>query len=262
MRALPLAIAVLASSLAHAEPPQRPSRALVVLVVVGRFPQALIAPIAAELERELDVQVYQVPDLPFPDLPYREDRRATDSGKLLDYLESTFPGSLDARVLALTDYDLRFDYPEDSLDHSIDGALDGQAKQGGRVGVITIFNAKCDLRRMPFFPMLVSELAIHEVGHELGLGHFCSPPPSVMYPGASLPDAEGHFHVGERCRAELDRRSPIVAVRRHLEVHGGPNSDVNLAARPGTIAPRVTFDPRDRELRGSCVSLPKWLSYR
>jgi archaemetzincin len=210
-----LALCLGGASPALADPPAAPTRATVTLVVLGTFPRELVDAVEAALRAELQVEVRRTGELPLPRVAWYPPRHRYRADKILEYLHELpaaqpAPGATAApRVLALTGVDIsttkgRYD----------DWGVFGLGEVGGRSAVLSDFRLRRGASGPDHLRRRVVSVAMHEIGHALGLPH-CSEDAARCL----MLDAEGSIrtvdtgngHLGPACRALLDERSPLVS---------------------------------------------------
>ncbi len=191
---------------AVAEPPADLKRALVKLVVLGEFDDALAEAVAQGLRDELQVEVEMISGEPLPRRAYYRPRRRYRAERLLDHLRQRLEGApASVRVLGLTSVDI-----STTKGNVRDWGILGLGDIGGRACVISSFRMRRrGLRDQAHLRFRVVSTAIHEVGHTLGLEH-CLEPRGVMNDarGTIRTVDQSSGHLGPECRAELDREEP------------------------------------------------------
>lgn len=189
-----------------AEPAADLKRALVKLVVLGEFDDALAEAVAQGLRDELQVEVETISGEPLPRRAYYRPRRRYRAERLLDHLRQRLEGApASVRVLGLTSVDI-----STTKGDVHDWGILGLGDIGGRACVISSFRMRRrGLRDQAHLRFRVVSTAIHEVGHTLGLEH-CLEPRGVMNDarGTIRTVDQSSGHLGPACRAELDREEP------------------------------------------------------
>ncbi|MCA9523418.1 MAG: matrixin family metalloprotease [Myxococcales bacterium] len=146
----------------------------------------------------VDVEV--APRLPLPKLAYYPPRKRYRAEKILDWLAPTVPKRL-RLVLAITATDISTSKPP----HKDWGVL-GLATLDGRVSVISLFRCRRRARSVRHALVRLMKVAVHEVGHNLGLDH-------CPHRGCLMEDGHGSVLTTDRerdlcpsCRRALERR--------------------------------------------------------
>ncbi len=197
------------AEVASAQP--RRGRALVKLVTLGEFPDALVDAIARGLEDELSVAIERLPARPLPRAAYYPPRRRYRADRLLDHLRTMLDGAPPTtRVLGFTSVDISTTKPPYR-----DWGVLGLGDLGGRACVISSHRMRRNVRDEEHLRFRVVTTAVHEVGHTLGLAH-CDEPRCLMN------DAHGSIvtvdtstgRLGPRCRAFVESSAPIVDLGR------------------------------------------------
>ncbi len=189
-------------------------RALVLLVVLDDprpgaegFPTALVDAIAAELQRVYQVEVRQLRSRPLPRSAYYQPRRRYRADLLLEHLAALVPTDLPAgtRVLGLTTVDISTSKPPHK-----DWGVFGLGSLGGTVAVVSSHRLRKHARDDSQVRWRVTNTAVHELGHVLGLDH-CEEARCVMLDaqGGITNTDESSGVPGPRCQALLERAAPL-----------------------------------------------------
>ena len=189
-------------------------RAVVVLVVLtdprpgaARFAPALVDAIVAELQRVYQVEVRRIDARTLPRSAFYAPRRRYRADALLEFLGEQIPAGAPARtrVLGLTTADI-----STTKDGFKDWGIFGLGELNGTAAVVSSHRLRRKAKDAEQLRWRVTNTAVHELGHVLGLDH-CEEPRCVML------DAEGGITntddssgvPGPSCRAKLDRLAPL-----------------------------------------------------
>lgn len=201
----------------HAQPqPAAPqaTRAEVLLVVLedprpgaAGFAPALVDAIEAELRRVYQVEVRRLAARPLPRSAFYAPRRRYRADVLLEFLGEQIPAGAHARtrVLGLTSADI-----STTKDGFKDWGIFGLGELGGTAAVVSSHRLRRKARDAAQVTWRVTNTAVHELGHVLGLEH-CEERGCVMLDaqgGITNTDASSG-EPGPRCRARLDQRAPL-----------------------------------------------------
>ena len=194
--------------------PLREIRAVVLLVVledprpgVEGFPAALVDAIAAELQRVYQVELRQLRSRALPRSAYYPPRRRYKADLLLEHLAAQVPTELPAgtRVLGLTTVDISTSKPPHK-----DWGVFGLGSLGGTAAVVSSHRLRKKARDEQQLRWRVTNTAVHELGHVLGLDH-CEEARCVMLDaqGGITNTDESSGVPGPRCQALLERAAPL-----------------------------------------------------
>lgn len=191
-------------------------RAVVYLVVLDDpragaegFSSALVEEIAAELQRVYQVEVRRLEARPLPRSAFYRPRRRYKADLLLEFLAAQVPADMPAqtRVLGLTTADISTSKPPHK-----DWGVFGLGSLGGTAAVVSSHRLRKKVRDEAQARWRVTNTAVHELGHVLGLDH-CEERRCVMQDamGGITNTDESSGVPGPQCRAKLERLAPLRA---------------------------------------------------
>ena len=144
-----------------------------------------------------NVQIRVLPRVDLPEQAYYKPRRRYRAEKILPFLLEKLPSDGD-RILGLTGIDISTG--KGSIE---DWGILGLAHRGGKECIISAF--RCHKRSMEDVPapILLAKVAVHEVGHTLGLDH-CTTRGCLMEDAGGLArTSDREFDFCARCRSKL-----------------------------------------------------------
>ena len=195
-----LASLVLAAALA-AEPAVN---AVVLQPLGARFPEDLAAEVGRRLTDEYGLAVTIRTPVELPAAAYYPKRGRYRAEKLLDFLDETLGDApAGTRILGLAEVDIS----TTKAPHE-DWGIFGLGELPGRASVLSSFRLKRGAKDRAHLRRRVANVAVHELGHTLGLPH-CEEHAARCV----MLDAEGSIantdsttgHLGPACRALLAR---------------------------------------------------------
>jgi archaemetzincin len=182
----------------------------------------LIQPLGQELPNEdmalvkqalvafYNVQIRVMPPVDLPDQAYYEPRRRYRAEKLLPFLLEKLPSDGD-RILGLTGVDISTD--KGSIK---DWGILGLANLGGKECIVSAYRChKPSMERVPA-PILLAKVAVHEVGHTLGLDHCAMRGCLMEDAGGSARTCDREFDICTRCRSKLRASGFILPDQPHI----------------------------------------------
>jgi archaemetzincin len=180
---------------AATSPPGRPI--IYVLPLGGELPAADVEAVRAALVAFYAADVRVRPRAPLPAAAYTKARRRWRAEKLLAFLRGEMPAD-GTRILGLTGADI-----STTKGPFEDWGVMGLGEEPGVATVISSFRCRMKARGAAHARERLAKVAVHEIGHSLGLDH-CPTPGCLMH------DAEGKVATVDdeadlcpRCRARL-----------------------------------------------------------
>jgi len=144
-----------------------------------------------------NVKIRVLPRVDLPEEAYYKPRRRYRAEQILPFLLEKLPSDGD-RILGLTGVDISTD--KGSIK---DWGILGMANLGGKECIISAFRCYKRSRRGPPARILLAKVAVHEVGHTLGLDH-CTTRGCLMEDAGGLASTcDREFDICARCRSKL-----------------------------------------------------------
>ncbi|MEZ4385811.1 MAG: hypothetical protein R3A79_31120 [Nannocystaceae bacterium] len=176
-------------------------RAPIVTIVIGDFDEELRAEVEAGLARALPVEVRRGPTWALPKAAYYPPRRRYRADALIDLLRDAAAEDAepDARYLGLTSVDI-----STTKGKHKDWGIFGLAFCPGQGAVISSHRLRRGAKDREHFAFRVTNTAIHEVGHSLGLEHCDEPRCPMQDAEGSVATTDSSAQVlGPECAEEL-----------------------------------------------------------
>lgn len=143
------------------------------------------------------IDVRLLPCVELPERAYYPPRRRYRAERLLDFLRKRMPEG-GWRILGLTAVDI-----STTKDQYVDWGVMGLGELPGTASVISSFRCRKKIRDTLHGDERLAKVAVHEVGHTLGLDH-------CPHRGCLMEDAQGKVNTADRendlcpsCRARL-----------------------------------------------------------
>jgi len=160
------------------------NRKTIGVVPIGAVPKLVPNTIAGHITGFLNLPVEICPPLEHPAYAYNAHRLQYDAGRIIESLESG-PLRQYEKVLGVLDLDLFIPL----FTHCL-----GQARQGGRCALVSVFRLQDDRRKSDTAPSPLSlaraaKIALHELGHLFALFH-CSDHHCLMHFCADIEDLD------------------------------------------------------------------------
>ncbi len=212
MRRIPL-VAVLAGTVfltisAQADIPDR--QVLLILPLGKELPFRDIALVKQALVEFFDVQIRVLPRVDLPEQAYYHPRRRYRAEKLLPFLTEKLPSD-GHRILGLTGVDISAH--KGSIE---DWGIIGAAKLGGKACIISSFRFHSASMQKVLEPIILAKIAVHEVGHTLGLGHCPTRGCLMEDSGGMVRTCNREFDICLNCRNRLRSMGHVVPDQPHI----------------------------------------------
>jgi archaemetzincin len=169
----------------------------------------LIQPLGKELPNEdmvfvkqalvgfYNVQVKVLPRVDLPEQAYYAPRRRYRAEKILPFLLEKLPSDGD-RILGLTGVDI-----STNKGHIKDWGILGLANLGGKECIVSSFRFYGPAREGTHARILLAKVAVHEVGHTLGLNHCTTRGCLMEDAGGLVRTCDREYDICARCRSML-----------------------------------------------------------
>jgi archaemetzincin len=162
-----------------------PTKVIYVQPLGDELPAADAALVATAIEGVIGWQVRTLEKLPLPEAAFYKPRRRWRAEKLLDLLDGRLPAD-GARILGLTGADI-----STTKGDVFDWGVLGLGRIDGASSVISLFRCRKRARGAAHARERLAKVAVHEVGHTLGLDH-------CPNRGCLMEDAQGQVATCDR----------------------------------------------------------------
>ena len=184
------------------EAAEAPDKPLVVTIVVGSFAEDLRAAVETGLRESLPIEVRRGPTWDLPQSAYYPPRRRYRADTLIDLLSEAAREDREhpeVRYLGLTSVDI-----STTKGRHKDWGIFGLAFSPGQGAVISSHRLKKKAKGREHVAFRVTNTAIHEVGHSLGLAHCAEPRCPMQDAEGSIANTDSSDQVlGPECAAQL-----------------------------------------------------------
>ena len=144
-----------------------------------------------------DVQIRVLPRVDLPEHAYYEPRQRYRAEKILPFLLEKLPGDGD-RILGLTTVDI-----STGKGGIKDWGILGLANLGGKECIISAFRCYARAREGAHARILLAKVAVHEVGHTLGLDHCTTRGCLMEDAGGLIRTCDREYDICRRCQRTL-----------------------------------------------------------
>jgi archaemetzincin len=181
-----------------------------------------IQPLGAEIPNEdmalveqalvgfYNVQIRVLPRVDLPEQAYYEPRRRYRAEKILPFLLEKLPSDGN-RILGLTGADISTD-----KGNIKDWGILGLASLGGKECIISSFRCHKGPLQGASASILLAKVAVHEIGHTLGLNH-CATSGCLMEDAGGLArTCNREFDICQRCRSMLRASGHAIPDQAHI----------------------------------------------
>jgi archaemetzincin len=144
-----------------------------------------------------NLQIRVLPPVDLPEQAFYQPRKRYRAERILTFLLEKLTADGD-RILGLTGVDISTE-----KGNIKDWGIVGLANLGGKECVISTYRCRQSSVERTSAPIILAKVAVHEVGHTLGLGH-CSTRGCLMEDaGGMLRACNREFDICPRCRSKL-----------------------------------------------------------
>ncbi|MCU0392541.1 MAG: zinc-dependent metalloprotease [Thermoflexibacter sp.] len=161
------------------------------LVQFGNFPASELALVKRQIVDFYGFSIDTIIKAPLPDSAFYAPRKRYKAVPILNYLNAIRPPNCD-KILGLTTKDISTKKGKNE-----DSGIMGLAYLAGKSCVVSTFRMRKGKVKEAIFRQRLAKVALHEIGHTLGLPH-CDKSPTCM-----LNDAKGSIKTIDREKIEL-----------------------------------------------------------
>lgn len=211
MRRLPLVVAleVLVFLDISAQSEVQGKQVLLIQPLGKELPNEDMALVKDALVEFYNLQIRVLPRVDLPAQAYYEPRRRYRAEKILPFLLEKLPEDGD-HILGLTGVDIST--AKGSID---DWGILGLARLGGKECVISAFRCH-GAQRAVQARILLAKVAVHEVGHTLGLDHCIAKGCLMEDAGGLVRTCDREFDICTRCRSKLKASGYVLPDQPHI----------------------------------------------
>jgi len=175
------------------------SRRLILQPLGPTMPAADVEFVKSSLLAFYDFELTIATPVPLPQKAFYPPRQRYRAEKLLTFLQTIIPEGAE-RIIGLTSVDISTTKGSVS-----DWGIMGLATIEGRVSVLSSFRCRRKVQNANQATVRLGKVAVHEVGHSLGLDH-CRTHGCIMHDGeGSALTVDTEYDLCERCRSRLSR---------------------------------------------------------